>query len=123
VYKFVTIIILTETMDDFVLVANAENEEEEEESNDEESESEEEEEEELPIPPSPRVSIRTASSQVNKSPPCKANQESEEDDVEDEMNRGEIDGLFCPICIEAWSTQGEHKMWYIFTGPIPYLFC
>ncbi|GER54283.1 transducin/WD40 repeat-like superfamily protein [Striga asiatica] len=28
-----------------------------------------------------------------------------------EFNRGEVDGLFCPICFEAWSSGGDHHIW------------
>lgn len=28
-----------------------------------------------------------------------------------ELNRGEVDGLFCPICIEAWTNDGDHQIW------------
>lgn len=31
-----------------------------------------------------------------------------------QWNRGEIDGLFCPICMEAWTDDGEHHMWSVF---------
>lgn len=31
---------------------------------------------------------------------------------EGELNRGDIDGLFCPICFEAWSSGGDHHIWY-----------
>ncbi|KVH90417.1 E3 ubiquitin ligase BIG BROTHER-related [Cynara cardunculus var. scolymus] len=27
-----------------------------------------------------------------------------------EFNRGEIDGLFCPICFEAWTSGGDHQI-------------
>ncbi|KAL6500888.1 hypothetical protein OROHE_025383 [Orobanche hederae] len=27
-----------------------------------------------------------------------------------ELNRGEVDGLFCPICFEAWSSGGDHHI-------------
>lgn len=29
----------------------------------------------------------------------------------DEWNRSEIDGLFCSICMEAWTNEGEHQIW------------
>lgn len=29
-----------------------------------------------------------------------------------EWNREEIDGLFCPICMEAWTNDGVHQVWY-----------
>lgn len=28
-----------------------------------------------------------------------------------EWNRTDIDGLFCPICMEAWTNNGEHHIW------------
>ncbi|GMP50304.1 hypothetical protein CsSME_00016974 [Camellia sinensis var. sinensis] len=28
-----------------------------------------------------------------------------------ECSRSEIDGLFCPICMEAWSNGGDHQVW------------
>lgn len=36
----------------------------------------------------------------------------DDDEVTGEFNRGEIDGLFCPICYEAWSSGGDHHIWY-----------
>ena len=30
-----------------------------------------------------------------------------------EWNRNEIDGLFCPICMEAWTNYGDHHIWYV----------
>lgn len=29
-----------------------------------------------------------------------------------EWNQSEIDGLFCPICMEAWTNDGDHHIWY-----------
>lgn len=28
-----------------------------------------------------------------------------------ECKWGEIDGLFCPICMEAWTNDGDHHIW------------
>lgn len=28
-----------------------------------------------------------------------------------DWNRSDIDGLFCPICMEAWSNDGDHHIW------------
>lgn len=25
----------------------------------------------------------------------------------------EIDGLFCPICMESWTNDGDHHIWYV----------
>lgn len=30
-----------------------------------------------------------------------------------ESGSGEVDGLFCPICYEAWSSGGDHRIWYV----------
>lgn len=30
---------------------------------------------------------------------------------ENEWNRSEIDGLFCPICMDAWTNDGGHHIW------------
>lgn len=29
----------------------------------------------------------------------------------EEWNRSEVDGLFCPICMEAWTNGGDHQIW------------
>ncbi|KAI3518272.1 hypothetical protein L1887_06809 [Cichorium endivia] len=45
---------------------------------------------------------------------CKGNlgsQESEGDEgVGDKFNEYDINVLFCPICMEAWSSDGEHQI-------------
>lgn len=47
---------------------------------------------------------------------CKRNFGSQENGLDDgdgdKFNGGEIDGLFCPICIEAWTSGGTHQIWY-----------
>ncbi|PIN10305.1 RING-finger-containing E3 ubiquitin ligase [Handroanthus impetiginosus] len=39
------------------------------------------------------------------------------------FNRGEIDGLFCPICFEAWSSGGDHHVCCLPCGHIYGLSC
>lgn len=29
-----------------------------------------------------------------------------------QWNPNEIDGLFCPICLEAWTSDGDHYIWF-----------
>lgn len=31
-----------------------------------------------------------------------------------EWSRSEIEGLFCPICMEAWTNGGNHQVWYVY---------
>ncbi|KAI6698056.1 hypothetical protein NL676_018175 [Syzygium grande] len=40
-----------------------------------------------------------------------------------QWNRGEIDGLFCPICMEAWTDDGEHHMCCLPCGHIYGMSC
>ncbi|KAG8376610.1 hypothetical protein BUALT_Bualt09G0081400 [Buddleja alternifolia] len=47
----------------------------------------------------------------------------EDKDNEGELNRGEIDGLFCPICFEAWSSGGDHHICCLPCGHIYGLSC
>ncbi|PPR92466.1 hypothetical protein GOBAR_AA28203 [Gossypium barbadense] len=42
---------------------------------------------------------------------CSNAGESGENSQGNEWNRGDIDGLFCPICMEAWTTTGDHHVW------------
>ena len=30
---------------------------------------------------------------------------------EKDSNLGDVDGLFCPICMEAWTSEGDHHIW------------
>lgn len=39
--------------------------------------------------------------------------EKEEISVGEEWNRNEIDGLCCPICMEAWTSGGDHQVWSV----------
>ncbi|XP_039155513.1 uncharacterized protein LOC104439370 [Eucalyptus grandis] len=40
-----------------------------------------------------------------------------------QWNRGEIDGLFCPICMEAWTDDGDHHMCCLPCGHIYGMSC
>ncbi|KAF9680235.1 hypothetical protein SADUNF_Sadunf06G0100200 [Salix dunnii] len=31
-----------------------------------------------------------------------------------QRNRNEFDGLFCPICLEAWTSEGNHHIWCLY---------
>lgn len=46
--------------------------------------------------------------------------EEEKVDAEEELNRDEIDGLICPICFEAWSSGGDHRVWLVFYVTVLY---
>jgi E3 ubiquitin-protein ligase RFWD3 len=35
-----------------------------------------------------------------------------------QWNRSEFDGLFCPICMEAWTNEGDHHIWCLL-----YIYC
>lgn len=42
----------------------------------------------------------------------------------EDFNGGEIDGLFCPICFEAWSSGGgDHHVWYALCFIYPNCIC
>ncbi|CAA3029587.1 E3 ubiquitin- ligase RFWD3 [Olea europaea subsp. europaea] len=49
--------------------------------------------------------------------------EEEKVDAEEELNRDEIDGLICPICFEAWSSGGDHRVCCLPCGHIYGLAC
>ncbi|KAL2487336.1 Transducin/WD40 repeat-like superfamily protein [Abeliophyllum distichum] len=54
----------------------------------------------------------------------KDNKEKEESvDDKEELDRGEIDGLICPICFEAWSSGGDHNVCCLPCGHIYGLAC
>ncbi|CAI9097954.1 OLC1v1034481C1 [Oldenlandia corymbosa var. corymbosa] len=46
-----------------------------------------------------------------------------ESDDEGDWSRGEIDGLFCPICMEGWTTGGDHQVCCIPCGHIYGMSC
>lgn len=41
----------------------------------------------------------------------------------EEINRSEIDGLICPICLEAWTSGGQHQICCLPCGHIYGLYC
>ncbi|KAI3522854.1 hypothetical protein L1887_00906 [Cichorium endivia] len=45
------------------------------------------------------------------------------DVVKESLNNGEIDGLFCPICFEAWTSGGSHQICCLPCGHIYGLSC
>lgn len=54
----------------------------------------------------------------------KDNKDEEENvDAEGELNRDDIDGLICPICFEAWSSGGDHRVCCLPCGHIYGLAC
>jgi hypothetical protein len=88
-------------------------EEEEEEEEEGETEAEEDGEDEEYVLESPRVEEgghkrrRTEGGEA-----CWSNGVgSAEGSQGNEWNRSEIEGLFCPICMEAWTSDGGHHIW------------
>ncbi|XP_041998342.1 E3 ubiquitin-protein ligase RFWD3-like [Salvia splendens] len=49
--------------------------------------------------------------------------DGDDDGLLGEFNRGEIDGLFCPICLEAWTSGGDHHACCLPCGHIYGLSC
>ncbi|XP_022767275.1 E3 ubiquitin-protein ligase RFWD3 isoform X1 [Durio zibethinus] len=92
------------------IVVDQESEEDSEETEESEEDSEEEEQEEsIPVMESPRVSGKDGEKGV-EGRICSSLGESGENSQGKEWNRGDIDGLFCPICLEAWTTIGDHHV-------------
>ncbi|KAG5556834.1 hypothetical protein RHGRI_007178 [Rhododendron griersonianum] len=111
------------------LIAYDYDEEEEDEDDDEDSASEDEEDGDTnddepeavvppPPPPPPRVSPSrpaTLSEDSEVSPRTRGGGETttsslSQDSSGLEWSRSEIDGLFCPICMEAWTSGGDHQV-------------
>lgn len=93
---------------------------EEFEVDDEEQELElEEEEEENVLVPAARVSreaeaMRNISEQVKEESEKRGEGETTSCDEKmesQEWRSSEIEGLFCPICMEAWTNGGNHQVW------------
>lgn len=108
------------------LIAYDYDEEEEEDDEDEDSASEDgdanDDEPEAvvpPPPPPPRVSPSrpaTLSEDSEVSPRTRGGGETttsslSQDSSGREWSMSEIDGLFCPICMEAWTSGGDHQVW------------
>lgn len=97
----------------------SEGEEEESESEDhgegEEEDTEEEEEDQtreyIDIVESPRVSQNESEEKENQKRSqdvCSSSSGSQEDV---QWKHGETEGLFCLICMEVWTSGGEHQVW------------
>ena len=89
-----------------IVIDDLEEEEEEEEEEEDESEEEDEDEEYMNFVKGMEERQRTS----EDGEACSSGQGSQEN----EWNQGEIGGLFCPICMEAWSNDGDHHIWYQF---------
>lgn len=103
------------------LVLNGHSGDEEEDDEDDEDE---DDEEYVPDVPSSRVS---RSDEVSVIPGDERNKrrrieggeasslsipiESVDCSQENECNRTDIDGLICPICMDAWTNEGDHHIW------------
>ncbi|TYI65541.1 hypothetical protein E1A91_D09G164600v1 [Gossypium mustelinum] len=79
------------------------------EEDSEETEEEQEEEWFIPVMESPWV-LAEKESKNGEATVCSNAGESGENSQGNEWNRGDIDGLFCPICMEAWTTTGDHHV-------------
>lgn len=82
------------------------------EEDSEETEEEQEEEWFIPVMESPWV-LAEKESKNGEATVCSNAGESGENSQGNEWNRGDIDGLFCPICMEAWTTTGDHHVWSV----------
>ena len=85
-------------------------------------------EEDGPVPPTPRVSSGSRSTPSQEAVIARfSDNVAEENEVSrktteggettssqggGEWTRSEIDGLFCPICMDAWTNGGDHQIWY-----------
>ncbi|XVF55529.1 hypothetical protein PTKIN_Ptkin06aG0043300 [Pterospermum kingtungense] len=84
----------------------------------EEEEEEEEQEEFIPVTESLTKGAKGGEGSI-----CSSAGESGENPQGNEWNRGDIDGLFCPICMEAWTTSGDHHICCLPCGHIYGLSC
>ncbi|XVF55528.1 hypothetical protein PTKIN_Ptkin06aG0043200 [Pterospermum kingtungense] len=97
-------------------------EEDSEETEQEDSE-EEEQEEFIPVTDSPRVLSSKKGEKGGEGRICSSAGETGENSQGNEWNPGDIDGLFCPICMEAWTTSGDHHVCCLPCGHIYGLSC
>ncbi|KAK8496078.1 hypothetical protein V6N13_035098 [Hibiscus sabdariffa] len=81
------------------------------ETDEQNSESEEEAEAEgfIPVMESPRV-LPEKEGEEGGGRICSSAGEVGENSQGNEWNRGDIDGLFCTICMEAWTTSADHHV-------------
>jgi hypothetical protein len=116
-------VLFLQNYDEFAVYAPGEGEDEDEDENEDEDEDENEDEDEdeedgedeeyVPELESPRVEEggRKRSRTQGGEACCSYGVGSAENSQGNEWNRSEIDGLFCPICMEAWTTDGGHYIW------------
>lgn len=98
---------------DYIPVGSESEEETEPESEEDSEETEGQEQEGvIPVMESPRV-LAEKESKNGEATVCSNAGESGENSQGNEWNRGDIDGLFCPICMEAWTTTGDHHVWSV----------
>ncbi|XWS43549.1 hypothetical protein CRYUN_Cryun16bG0113600 [Craigia yunnanensis] len=93
----------------YIIVDQESGEETESESEEDSEETEEEEEvqeEFIPVTESPRVLSSKEGEKGGEGRICSSGENSQGND----WNGGDIDGLFCPICMEAWTTTGDHHV-------------
>ena len=99
----------------YVIVDQESEEGTESEEDSEETEEEDSEEEDfIPVTESPRVVSGKEGEKGGEGRICSSAVESGENSQGNEWNRGDIDGLFCPICMEAWTTTGDHHVWFVY---------
>ncbi|XP_021289087.1 E3 ubiquitin-protein ligase RFWD3 [Herrania umbratica] len=100
---------------------------EEEETEEDEEDSDEEGggggEEFIPVTESPRVLSSKEGEKGGEGRVCLSAGECGENSQGNEWNRGDIEGLFCPICMEAWTTTGDHHVCCLPCGHIYGLSC
>ncbi|XP_010490825.1 PREDICTED: E3 ubiquitin-protein ligase RFWD3-like isoform X2 [Camelina sativa] len=82
-------------------------EEEDEQSEDEEEEEEDTESQTRDVVVSPRVSQKESQENQKMSQGICSSSGSQEDE---EWKHGETEGLFCLICMEVWTNDGEHQV-------------
>jgi len=99
------------------LVLNGHSDDEEDDEDDED----EDDEEYVPDVPSSRVSRsdevavisgdeRNKRRRIEGGEACSSSIPIESSQ-ENECNRTDIDGLICPICMDAWTNDGDHHVW------------
>lgn len=95
--------------------ADTEDEEEEEEEDEDDTEEEEEEDEErqtrvhTSVSHTPRVSQDEKEKQIRSEGVCSTSGSQEEDAA---WKPSEAEGISCLICMEVWTNDGEHQVWY-----------
>ncbi|WCJ34519.1 Transducin/WD40 repeat-like superfamily protein [Euphorbia peplus] len=117
----------TDEMEDAIFIDGDDDDSETEEEEEEEEEDEDEDDGEesggdnfIPVVNSPRVSVNVRDSaeegRIKRS-------RVEHGGDGDEKNGGEIEGLFCPICMDAWTNDGDHHICCLPCGHLYGLSC